>query len=243
MFRFYTPILILQAFCLYHAYKNKSESWWYFLILMFPLIGCLIYLYKHFYSRQNVERVAEGVKQVVNTNYQVERMEKEHRFNDSVGNRINLADAYCEVGRFQEACELYESCRDGYLHDDPELTMKLMIAYFQLEHYSSVVELGQMLDGNKDFEDHSSRVAYAWSLHYEEENQKAEEAFAKMDVRYSHYGPRLEYCRFLDAIGKRAAATEKLDLMLNELSHMTRREKKPHLPFISPIRSFRSQLN
>ena len=43
MFRFYTPILILQVFCLYHAYKNKSENWWYFLILMFPLIGSLIY--------------------------------------------------------------------------------------------------------------------------------------------------------------------------------------------------------
>ena len=63
-----------------------------------------------------------------------------------------------------------------------------------------------------------------------------------MDVRFAHYGPRLEYGKFLDAIGKRDEAREKLDLMLEEISHMTRREKKPHLPFVQSIRSFRSQL-
>ena len=90
-----------------------------------------------------MEKVSEGVKQVINTNYQVEKREKEYRFNDSVGNRINLADAYMDVGRFQEAADLYESCRGGYLHDDPELLMKLIIAHFQLEQYTQVVELAK----------------------------------------------------------------------------------------------------
>ncbi|UTW64384.1 tetratricopeptide repeat protein [bacterium SCSIO 12741] len=242
MFRFYTPILILQFFCLYHAYKNKSESWWYILILMFPLVGCLIYLYKHFYSRQNVERVSEGVKQVINTNYHVDKMEKQHRFNDSVGNRINLADAYCGVGRFEEAVELYESCREGYLHDDPGLIMKLMVTHFQMENYRPVVELGKSLEGNKDFEDDSSRVAYAWSLHHLGDQEEAYQAFEIMDVRFSHYGPRLEFCKFLDASGKRDEARERLDQMLDEISHMTRRERKPHLPFVQSIQSFRSHL-
>src|SRR5688572_17709867 len=103
MLGFYTPLLFLQGFCLYHAYKNNVEQRWYYLIAFIPLVGCVIYLYHHFYSRRGIENIGQTVKLAVNSNYRIEQLEKTLRFADNVTNRINLADAYVQIGRFEDA--------------------------------------------------------------------------------------------------------------------------------------------
>ncbi len=74
MFRFYTPIILLQAFCLYHAYKRNEEQKWFWIILIFPAIGCLIYLYHTFYSKENIEDLTEGVKTSFINNYKIDKL-------------------------------------------------------------------------------------------------------------------------------------------------------------------------
>src|SRR5688572_7886882 len=130
MLGLYTPLLILQAFCVYHAYKNNVEQRWYWLIIFFPLVGCLIYLYHNFYNQSTVQTISQGVKGVVNSNYRVEQLEKALRFNDNVANKVNLADAYAKLGRFEEAIELYTDCLSGFMAEDPELRMKVVHAAF-----------------------------------------------------------------------------------------------------------------
>ena len=99
MLRFYTPILILQIFCLYHAYKSNSQQKWYWLIIFFPFFGSLLYLFDTFYTRGNIRSLTEGVKGMMNSNYRLEQLERELKFSDNVSNRVNLADAYI----FQQA--------------------------------------------------------------------------------------------------------------------------------------------
>jgi hypothetical protein len=107
-------MLALQAFCLYHAYSNRSNQKWYYLIIFIPYVGCFIYLYDAFYSRRNVTQVTEVFKHVVNNNYKIEQLEKAAEFNDSATNNIRLADAYLETGRYPEAAVLYEGCRSVF---------------------------------------------------------------------------------------------------------------------------------
>jgi hypothetical protein len=84
----YYPLIIgLQAFCIYHAYKNNSEQKWFWLIIFFPLIGCIIYLYHHFYSKENVRTISEGIKETVDKNYQTRKLEDKLNFSDSVQNK------------------------------------------------------------------------------------------------------------------------------------------------------------
>ncbi len=78
MYGFFFPIIImLQVVCLLHAYRNGSDQKWYWLILFYPIIGSIIYLYEHFYSRKNMADLSEGVKGVINSNYEIQKLEKE----------------------------------------------------------------------------------------------------------------------------------------------------------------------
>src|SRR5688572_31932151 len=102
MLGFYTPLLIIQAICLYHAYRHNAEQRWYWFIIFFPGVGCALYVYHHFYSRENVQTIAQSVKEVVNSNYRLEQLEKALRFSDNATNKNNLADTYAHYGRYDE---------------------------------------------------------------------------------------------------------------------------------------------
>ncbi|HEY8937946.1 MAG TPA: hypothetical protein VIM65_22140 [Cyclobacteriaceae bacterium] len=121
LLEYYSPLLILQGFCLYHAYKNHAEQRWYWLIMFLPGIGCIIYLYQNFYSSRNIKNIEQGLKQVVNSNYKIEQLEKSLRFVDNYANKLNLADAYMDHGRFKEAVDLYQGCLNSFMADDIDL--------------------------------------------------------------------------------------------------------------------------
>src|SRR5688572_26679205 len=124
MFGFYTPIVLLQAFCVYHAYRNRAEQRWFWFILLLPFVGSMVYLFYHFYNRQNINTLAETVKGVVNSNYKIEQFEKAHRFADTLTNRLNLAEAYVQIGRHDEAIGLYRESLVGFMSDDVSIRMK-----------------------------------------------------------------------------------------------------------------------
>jgi hypothetical protein len=226
MYGFYTPILILQAFCVYHAYRNNAEQRWYWLIVFFPLIGCLIYLFHNFYNRRTVSTLAEGMKEVVNSNYKIEQLEKALRFSDNITNKVNLADAYIKFKRYEDAINLYRSCQVGFMADDGSLRMKLLLAYFLNQDYSSAVEIGSSLEKEKSFKNSDERVAFAWSLHFAGQTDLAEKTFADMDKSFTNYQHRMEYAKFLLKIDRQEDAKSKLSDLIEEFEHMKGPERR-----------------
>lgn len=226
---FYTPVLILQAFCVYHAYKNNQEQKWFWLIIFFPLIGCLIYLYQHFYSRKGVENLSESLKGIFNSNYNISKLEKEFRFNDSFTNRVNLADAYVLQGRYSEALPLYEDCLSGFKADDPVIMRKLLYVHHQLQNYDSVIQYGNQLENEKTFKNSEESIAYAWALHYGGQSDKAKQMFVNLDKPYSNYPHRLAYAEYLlDELQDQKQAKTLLTELYNEFEHMSKMEQRQH---------------
>ncbi|MFN7330866.1 MAG: hypothetical protein ACK5UP_15310, partial [Bacteroidota bacterium] len=131
MLRFYTPVLILQAVTLYLAYRNNAEQRWYWFIIFFPGLGSILYLFDQYYSRKNLNSLTETIKEVVNSNHKTEQLEKALRFSDNTKNKLNLADAYMEIGRYADAINLYQSTLTGFMEDDPGVRMKLLDAQFR----------------------------------------------------------------------------------------------------------------
>ena len=76
MYGLYTPVIVFQAICIYHAYRNNVEHRWYWIIGLFPVIGCAIYLVHHFNTRDNLKNITEVVKGVVNSNYNIEKIKQ-----------------------------------------------------------------------------------------------------------------------------------------------------------------------
>lgn len=240
MIGFYTPLLALQAFCLYHAYRNHVEQRWYWFIIFFPGIGCLIYLYHNFYNRSSIETIAEGVKVVVNSNYKVEQLEKALRFSDNITNKTNLADAYVSCGRYDEALTLYKECLTGFMADDPVIRIKVLFTSFLKKDYEATVAYGEELESEKRFQKSEERAAYAWALHHTGKTEQAEKVFQQMDSSFTNYRQRIEYCKFLMAIGKPEALQSKLQEMNEELEHMKGPERKFYRQVAREIRDMQA---
>ena len=225
MFGLYTPVLLLQAFCIYHAYKNNAEQRWYWFIILFSVFGCAFYLFDQFYSRTTINSLTENVKGVLNTNHKIERWEKEVRFNDSIKNRLNLAESYIEVGRYADAKEIYQKCLTGFMADDPDVKMKLLVACYMTDDFSASVALGDELKSEKQFRDSDARLAYAWSFFELGQSDAAEEIFKDMDRPFTNYKHRLEFSKALRKLGRNAEVKSKLLELLDEFEHMRATER------------------
>ncbi len=242
MYNFFYPLLVLQGFCLYHAYKTRADQKWYWMIIFFPLIGCLIYLYEAFYSRRTVSTLTEGLKQVVNRNYRIEQLEREVSFSNSTKNKIDLADAYLENGRIQDAVNLYEDCSKGYMADDEPLKKKLIHALFLNEQFDKSIQLGRELADSKQFKSSPERISFAKALYHQGFADEAFKHFEDMDRSFSNYDHRYAYCQFLISTGKVSEARGKLTELLNEIDHMKSMERKIHREVIYNIKELYRQL-
>ncbi len=241
MFRLYTPLLILQAFCLYHAYRNNAQQRWYWLIIFIPGIGCALYLFDNFYNRKNIDTIAEGLKEVVNSNHKLEQLEKALQFSDTLTNKLQLADAYVLYKRYPDAIALYKDCLTGYMADDVKLRMKLMEACYLNNDFESTVLYGGELEREKVFKNSVERVSYAWALHKLGKNDLAEATFKDMDKQFTNYLQRVEYAKFLMATNQLKVLREYVKELREDLDHMKAPERKFHRDVIRDIRAVYDQ--
>jgi hypothetical protein len=236
MLGLFTPVLLLQAFCVYHAYRNNVEQRWYWLILFLPLFGCIIYLVQNLNSTSTIKGLEENVKAAVISNYKTEQLEKALRFSDSVKNKINLADEYVSIGRYVDAIQLYESSLQGFMNDDASLKMKLLNAHFMNEDYGAAVQYGDKLKSETTFKNSEVRVTYAWSIYQTGQAALAETIFADMDKSFSNYFHRLEYCKFLIKTEKMDLAKEKLTELMQEFDHVKGPERRLNRETFSQVK-------
>jgi len=240
MISLYTILFILQALCVYHAYRNNVEQRWYWFIIFFPGLGCALYLYHNFYSRNNIQRITESVKGVVHSNYRIEQLEKAKDFSDNIANKINLADAYAAAGRYPDAIALYENCLAGYMADDPPICMKMLSALYRHHDFDSAVKYGSMLENEKEFKNAEQRIDFAWSLHKTGKTESAYTVFRDMNKSFTNYKQRVEFCRFLIEVGNQQEFDEILSELIQELGYMKGPERRLYKDVISEIREFES---
>lgn len=234
------PLFILQAFCVYHAYRNNVEQRWYWFIIFFPGLGCALYLYHNFYNRSNIQKITESVKVVVNTNYRIEQLEKAVRFSDNVTNKMNLADAYVLERRYADAITLYEDCLTGYMADDPVIRMKILNAFYLHGDFTSAVNIGTALETEKQFKNAEQRIDFAWSLHRLGKTDIANSTFQDMNRSYTNYRHRVEFCKFLGELDRQDERKEILIEMVQELDHMKGPERRLYKDVIREIRELES---
>ncbi len=226
MYGFYTPLILLHAYCIYHAYRNNATPRWYWLILLLPVIGCVMYLIHILMGRSAISIPGETSVEAAVSNYHIGQLENAVEFNDSISNKEALADAYVDAGRYTDAIPLYQSCLQGFMADDPPISMKLLYAYFMIDNYQEAIKLGDVLEGSRVFRNSDERLAYAWALYYEKDIERSHVVFADMDRAFTNYLQRFEYCKFLLETGKPDAAKEKLSELLQEFEQMKDTERR-----------------
>lgn len=202
------------------------------------MIGCLVYLYIHIFSKTDFDGIVEEAKGILDNDYEVQKLEKEIKFSDTISNRLKLADLYTEKGNYSKAIDQYKSCLTGNTTNDPGIKMGLLRAYYLNGQYQKAIAIGEHLEEYKPFHQSEQRVAYAWALYNNNEIDKAQANFAAMDNNFTNYPHRLEYAKFLVAIQKKMSAEVKLEELLEEFDHMHKQEKRNKRNIIRDVQNY-----
>lgn len=127
-------LIALQVFVAVHVCRTGRPVWWVFVVLLFPLIGTLIYFVAEVLpTLQSEPKVARldrhRVKTADATRKALDLLDETAR-KGTVHNKLVLADKCLEHGRYAEAIRLYESAREGYFVNAADLLIGLARARF-----------------------------------------------------------------------------------------------------------------
>ncbi|WP_046758650.1 tetratricopeptide repeat protein [Kordia jejudonensis] len=242
MFRFFTPILIFQIFCLYHAYKNRKDYFWYLMILMLPVIGALLYIFTQVFNKKDLEKISEEIVTAIVPSKKVKDAEKQLAFADTFQNRVALADAHFENADYENASIHYEAALKGNFQKDFYVIKQMMGAMNQSQNYTEVIRLAEKIKDNYEFEKSNAQFIYGLALDKLGRIEEAEKNLKPIDQRYSNYQERLVLAEFYVRNGKREEAKEILDEIITESEHMTKLNKKTHRQVIANVRKYRAEL-
>jgi len=125
--------LAAQVFFAIHAMRTGRPAW-IFLIVFFPLLGCLIYLFAEYLPSEraaagSLKRVQEGVIRKIAPEVEIRRWTDQVALSPSLVNRMELGRAYARAGRLDDALRVYTGCLEGYYATDPVLLFELARTY------------------------------------------------------------------------------------------------------------------
>lgn len=223
---YYYLIIALQAYCLYHMYKNRNSYYWAFLILFLPAIGCLIYLFTQVYNKRDAEKLTHEITHIINPTKKVNDLEKQLQFAQTYQNRINLADAYLEIKDYNSAISQYLEALKDRSQNKFYATTQLIEAYYNNESFDQVVFYAEKIKDNTAFKKSRTQFLYGLALDQIGKIEDAEKHLKQIDIRYSFYEERLILAKFLQKINKSEAAKAVLNEINSESQNMTKPNKR-----------------
>ena len=216
----YYLMIALQVFCIYHAYKNKSAYYWYFIIFFIPLLGCIVYLFTHVFNRKDIDVLTQEFTTIINPTKKIKDLEKLLEFSDTFQNKVNLGNAHLENKDYDNAIIFYEKALETNFKNDPHTLHKLMNCYYETGNFDKVIAAAKKLNLDKDFKE--SVYFYGLALAQKKQFTEAEVQLRKIDKRYSNYPERVELSKFLIRRNKKEDAKEILTEIISEIESMTK---------------------
>jgi hypothetical protein len=118
-------VLLIQLCFAYHALKTGRPYWWLFVIMGFPVMGCLLYYFIEVFpsSRESrsAQKAARAIAKALDPDKDLRARVADVEACGSVENRILLARECMEQRMYPEAAALYRSCLAGVYETDPEI--------------------------------------------------------------------------------------------------------------------------
>lgn len=218
-------IVLLIQFCFaYHALKTGRPYWWVFIIMGFPVMGCVIYYFVEVFpgsrEQRRAAKAARAIARVLEPDAELRKRAEELEICGSVDNRMALAEECMLHQMYAEAIRLYESCLNGAYANDGTLLYGLARAAVEagdwaraasaLERLKSVAPRTRLTE---------VRLLEARLLEGRGENDAALAAYRALIPQFVGLEARYRYGRLLMRLGKNEAAMQ----MFNEVVKHARR--------------------
>ena len=118
-------VLVIQLCFAYHALKTGRAYWWLFVIMGFPVMGCVLYYFIEVFPASRESRSAEkavrAIAKALDPDKNLRARVADVEACGSVENRVLLARECIEHAMYQDAAALYRSCLNGVHENDPDI--------------------------------------------------------------------------------------------------------------------------
>ena len=239
---YYYFIIALQAYCIYHLFKNRNSYYWVFAILFLPLIGSIIYLITQVYNKRDANKIQENIVSIINPTKRIKDLEKKLQFSETYQNRVNLADAYLENGDFKNAIPHYLDALNDNLQNDLYATKQLIECYFNIEDYNNAILYAEKIKDSSEFLKSKSQFFYGLALEKLGKLDDAETNLKQIDIRYSFYDERFILAKFLLNRNKTEEAKVILEDIYMESQNMTKQNQRIYRNTIVEVEKLKNSL-
>ena len=218
-------VLFIQLCFAYHALRTGRPYWWLFIIMAFPVIGCVLYYFVEVFPASRESRSAEKAVRSIVKAFDPEK-DLRARVADvqacgSVDNRVALARECSARGMHAEAAALYRRCLTGIHEDDPDIRLGLASALLHARSSEEAAALARKLrQSHPAFRVNEVRLVLARSM---EEMGRVEDALAEYGVLADTYPGeegRWRYGALLVRTGRAEQARNVFQRMLRNAERM-----------------------
>ncbi len=117
--------IAVAIFFAVHAVRTGRNTVWLFVLLSFPFVGSLVYLFAEYLPEKRHSRVVRNTgaafKQLLEPQRELREAQAALEQTPSMGNRLRLAHALLAAGRPADALPHFEACAQGIFATDPEV--------------------------------------------------------------------------------------------------------------------------
>jgi hypothetical protein len=218
-------IVVLIQFCFaFHVLKTGRPYWWIFVIMAFPVMGCVIYYFVEVFpgSREarKASRAARALAKVLEPDADLRRRAEELAICGSVDNKIALAAECMSHQMYADAARLYESCLSGAYAFDGVLLFGLAKAAVEDGDWRQAERaIARLKASAPKLRPLERRLLEARMLQGRGDNDAALAVYRELLPVFVGLEARYRYGRLLLRLGRQEAAME----MFNEVLHHAKR--------------------
>jgi hypothetical protein len=222
--------VLLQLSVAVHVVRTGRHYYWLFIILAFPVLGCVIYFVTEIlpelrHSRAGRQMVA-NVQKAIDPDRDLRRLCEELDTADTPANRKALAEEHVSRGELAEAIRLYQGALTGIHRDDPAILMGLARAHFgNHDPASCTATLDRLKAANPRFESADGHLLYARAL---EAQGRVPEALDTYHAVAAYYPGGEAKCRYALLLARQGHATEARQLFQDVVRSFERSKRFHH---------------
>ncbi|MDR2030759.1 MAG: hypothetical protein LBP86_00515 [Azoarcus sp.] len=211
-------VLIQLCFAL-HALKTGRPQWWLFVIMAFPVMGCVIYYFVEVFpgsrEHRDARKTVRKIARVLQPDADLERRIAELEICASADNTIAVARECMHRQMFDEAIQLYENCLAGAFPDDATILYGLLCATVEARAWdkaeSALARLKALAPKHRP---HDVRLLEARILEGRGEIDAALAAYRALIPQFVGLEARYRYGVFLFRLERHEAAVQVFDELI-----------------------------
>lgn len=226
-------LVIFIQFCFaFHALKTGRPYWWIFVIMAFPVGGCVLYYFIEVFPNTRESVKAEKAVRAIARSFDPDKEFRAKVSNvetcGSVSNRMALAQECIARGMVDEAELLYRSCREGVHANDPDVLFgHASTLVMKSAHREAIAEFERLIEKHPNYRPGEVRMFLAQAFEGAGDFARALAEFGRLAETYPGEEGRWRYGALLKRVGRGAEATQVFREMLKRRPHVRRLSRRP----------------